>query len=451
MNITLTGIPIIGFAVLACCFYPARLLQAIVFFSSFSATAVINFSNYGMSPCAVLFPSYLIWKAISGDARRSVQVSRDHLMILGLIVWLLTISVVSLLMNQATREVAPFETTQTAYAAFGILVTIIMSIDFAHEDRLDYAIGALRAGAVFIALWGLVQAACYYAHIPYPADLFNNTSSHSNDMFDQRAAGGLIIRIASVTVEPSFMAVSLLIFGSFGSTLLVSEPRLHTTGWIASVGLVMLVVAASTSSTAYVGMVVLALLLVWQQPRLVIGWPVIITVVVVLLAILASMVFPAFQAAIYEMTLGKTSGGSYAERSQTVITAIRLIPEKPWIGWGWGGVVTYSIAPQLLTNIGALGTACFLFALVGTLVASHAARKNSNPADWRLRAYAKGTENAMIVFMAQSLAAGFHFVVADFWLLWAFALAIPSCLTSRRRDAPLPTFHQQRTVIDGVS
>ena len=70
MNITLTGIPIIGFAVLACCFYPARLLQAIVFFSSFSATAVINFSNYGMSPCAVLFPSYLIWKAISGDARR---------------------------------------------------------------------------------------------------------------------------------------------------------------------------------------------------------------------------------------------------------------------------------------------------------------------------------------------------------------------------------------------
>ena len=32
----------------------------------------------------------------------------------------------------------------------------------------------------------------------------------------------------------------------------------------------------------------------------------------------------------------------------------------------------------------------------------------------------------MLVYLTQSVVSGFHFVVPDFWVLWALAIAIPS-------------------------
>ena len=42
--------------------------------------------------------------------------------------------------------------------------------------------------------------------------------------------------------------------------------------------------------------------------------------------------------------------------------------------------------------------------------------------------------------MALSVISGFHFVVADFWCLWALALAIPSAL-ARASQGVNPTNH----------
>jgi hypothetical protein len=420
MTLTVIGGVLIAFAILSFLFFPLRLMQAVVFFSSFSCTAVINFPNYGMQPPVLLLPIYLARKIVSGDFLRPIRANRDFLLVVLPLAVFAILSIVSLLINQALRSVVTFQVTQTAYALFGIIVTLTLSIEFLNRNRLEAAIRALRAGAVFISLWGIVQVICFYAHIPYP-NLFNNSNSHAADMFNQHGNG--IIRIASVALEPSFMAVSLMIFGSFGATLLVTEPRFRTRAWRISTGIAILVVAASTSTTGYLGIAVLALLLAVRRPGLVL----VTGAIAILASSLVLALLPSFANVVYEVTLGKTATGSYIDRSNTVWHALHLMEQQqPWIGWGWGGVESDSIVTQLLTATGGIGTICFFGAVMATLFASRTARKASR--DWKLRAYARGAENAMIVFMAEAVVSSFHFNVADFWCMWAMAIAIPSVM-----------------------
>jgi hypothetical protein len=433
MMLTVIGGLIFIFAITSFLLFPYRLMQGIVFFSSFSATAVINFSNYGMSPAAVLLPFYLIWRTTSGDAFRRVCLSRDQLVTNLFIVSFMTMSIFSLLINAGLRSVLSFQVTQTAYVVFGTVVTLVLSTDFVRRDRLEMAVRAMRFAAVFIALWGLLQAICFSIGFPYP-ELFNNSNSHFADMFNQHIGG--ILRIASVTNEPSFLAVSLLLFGSFGSTLLVADAGLRTSAWIFPVSLALLVVTASTSTTGYVGLFVLMLLLVARRPSMILIMLVAAVVVTFIL-----MFIPSLREVIYSVTLGKTATGSYLDRSGSVWNALPFVAMRPLVGWGWGGIETYSIVTQLLTSVGIIGTAFFMGGLVTTIVASRLARRSTDVAsEWPLIAYAEGAENALIVYMAQSVVAGFHFVVADFWCFWALAIAIPSCMrVSRYARVPRET------------
>ena len=316
--ITGTGAAIIAFALLSCVLFPRLLMQAIIFFSSFSGTAVFNFSNYGMAPAVVLVLAYLFWKAASGDMIRPVGVSRDFLVVVLLIVAFATFSILSLLLNQALHDVLFIQLTQTAYVLFGALITLVLSIDFAHRDRLEDAVMAMRAAAVFIALWGIVQAGCYYANIPYP-DVFNNSNSHFADMFDQHGEG--YIRIASVAIEPSFLAVSLMIFGSFGATLLIADARFRNRSWLISVGLALIVVASATSTTGYFGILVLTILLGLRQPRLVLAVGAAATIGATVIITL----LPNFGELLYGVTLGKTGSSSFLIEGTAVLDGLQVV------------------------------------------------------------------------------------------------------------------------------
>ena len=256
--------------------------------------------------------AYLFWKAASGDAIRPVGVSRDHFVVVLLIITFAAFSILSLLLNQALHDVLFIQLTQTAYVLFGALITLVLSVDFAQRDRLEDAIVAMRAAAVFIALWGVVQACCYYANIPYP-DLFNNSNSHFADMFDQHGEG--YIRISSVAIEPSVLAVSLMIFASFGATLLIADARFRTRYWLISVGLALVVVASATSTTGYFGILILIVLLGLRQPRLVL----VVGAAATVAAGVIVMLLPSFGELIYGVTFGKTSSSSYSDRSSAVL------------------------------------------------------------------------------------------------------------------------------------
>jgi hypothetical protein len=119
-----------------------------------------------------------------------------------------------------------------------------------------------------------------------------------------------------------------------------------------------------------------------------------------------------------------------------------LFSRQPWFGFGWGADFSYSIVTQMMANVGVLGSVAFICAIAGTFIASATARRNCGASDTNLSIYAEAAENAMLVYLADSTVSGFKYVVADFWCLWAFAIAIPSCLVCLAQDFP----HQVRGI-----
>jgi len=423
VELTLVGGFVIALGLMLSMLSHQRLLQSIVFFSSFSGTAVLNFGDYGMAPDVVLLSFLLLAGLLSGRMLDSAQLSKDHLIVGFLILVFAAIVVLSFLFNSAVHGLVSIQVTQTAYLLFGICLTLVLSIEFSTLERLEAGIAALRAGATFISLWGLFQAVCYYAGMIYPAFLFNNSKSHFADMYDQRAAEG-VVRIASVATEPSFMAMSLMIFGSFGATVVALDPRRRTTSWILPVVLTLATVALSTASTGYFGIAVLGLLLARRRPMFALTMFAFMAVIGGIW--LASV--PTAWDAFYNMTLGKFTAGSYVERSTTIAPAMEMFARQPWFGFGWGADFSYSIVTLMLANLGLVGSFSFLFAVIATLVASAHARKRFQTSGSNLAVYAEAAENALLVYLAASMVSGFKYVVADFWCLWAFAVAIPSCL-----------------------
>ena len=424
MGVTLTGALLM---VLGLYFFMAKakyLMPSLVFFASFSGTAIVNFSNLGISPGALFLVLYLAHAVVSGHLGRPVLVGRNHPGVVLCIGAFAGYALGTLLLKGAGQGLSPLQLSQTAYLFFGVILMTVLSVEMSREQSLEMAIGALRAGACFIAGWGVIQAACFYAGIEYPAYLFNNSTSHFADMFDQRAGDG-VIRIASVATEPSFMANSLMIFGAFGATLVVCEPKFRTKAWVLPVLLVLVVVVASTSTTGFFALAVLAMLLAVRRP----GVIMLAGICVLIIAVAAFVLLPTFRKAMYNMTIGKSSTSSYVDRTASFGNAIAVFVAHPWVGGGWGGDFSYSIITNLLANVGLIGSALFVVALAGTILTSYSARHQMrDDKQWRLQTYAMGAENAMIVYMAQAAVSGFHYVVPDFWVLWAFCLAIPSNL-----------------------
>lgn len=430
MELTLIGGVVIALGFVLSLTSPQRLVQCIVFFASFSGTAVLNFGEYGMAPDVVLLSCLMFSSFLSGRMLLPAKVSQDHLVIGFLILVFASIAALSFLVNGAVHGMASLQLTQTVYLLFGICLTLVMSIELRTPDRLEAGLMALRASATFISLWGLFQAACYYTGIEYPAFIFNNSQSHFADMYDQRAAAG-VVRIASVATEPSFMALSLMIFGSFGATVVALDPSRRTASWLLPVGLTLLTVALSTSTTGYFGLLILGLLLMRRRPVFAIG----VFACTALIGGIYIAAVPSAQDALYNMTLGKIDRGSYVDRSITFAPALEMFHKQPLFGFGWGADFSYSMVTQMLANVGLAGSAAFLLAIGATLIASHSARRNNDVTrSPHLLVYAEAAENAFVVYLMESVVSGFKYVVADFWCLWAFAIAIPSCLVSARES-----------------
>jgi hypothetical protein len=424
MELTLVGGVVIGLGVLLSLMSHERLVQSVVFFASFSGTAVLNFGDYGMAPDVVLLSFLIFTSILSGRAMLPARVSRDHLIVAGFILVFTAVVVLSSMFNGAVHGFVSIQATQTAYLLFGVSLTLVMSIKFTTAERIYGGILALRASATFISLWGLFQGACYYSGIEYPAFLFNNSKSHFADMFDQRAAEG-VVRIASVATEPSFMAMSLMIFGAFGATVIALDPLRRTKSWLIPVFLTLITVALATSSTGYFGLAVLCLLLARRRPAFALWvFGSIAVFGTVLIAVMASA-----REAVYNMTLGKFEVGTYGDRAMTIGPAMDLFARQPWFGFGWGSDFSYSLATQMMANVGLVGSLAFLFAIITTLIASRSARQRLNASLPEFAVYAEAAENAMIVYLAESLVSGFKYVVADFWCLWSFAVAIPSFMS----------------------
>ncbi len=434
MSFTATGPILLLLALYIFAFRPTKLAFFAVFFAPFSATAIVNFNSVGykaggvgVTPAMAFTLFFFVAQFVYGYCGRQVRVSVGHLVQIGLMLSFLTVAYLSLLWNAAMGHIIDPVKTHTIYLTIYIGAAILFSLDFARDNAIETVVRVARASAIFVCFWGLLQLICSVTGIPYPSILFNNSNSDSADMFAQSL--GAFARIASVAVEPSVMAASLLHFAAFGVTLLSRDARLRTRYWYSALALVVLTLLLSTSSTAYVGLLTIAALIALERPviSLVAGVP----VLTVFLGILT--VFPKALDVLLASTVNKSESFSYSDRTSQVVLDLTHFLQQPVIGNGWGRAANFNAVVTLLCNVGVIGTTLFAACGLLTLVSLTLGARHAQESDWKMAAYAAGVRNALIVAVVVGITSGMKYVFMSDWVFWGLGIAIASRLEVTQR------------------
>src|SRR5262249_28411630 len=133
-------------------------------------------------------------------------------------------------------------------------------------ERLFATVKLQMAGAIFASAWGLMQFACSALGWPYLSFIFNTSTSHSADLFATEAIGGYGPG-GSVACEPSILVQSLAFPLAIAATLLSDASPMLRRWCLATAILSAACIVLTTSTTGYIGLGVLSILLLAQQPR----------------------------------------------------------------------------------------------------------------------------------------------------------------------------------------
>lgn len=409
---------------------PSVLLWWTAFFLPFSATAVINVTSitFGLIP-SVFFVILLIGHCLAlGNPSRcgteAIRIHGDHLLILVAIAGFFVSNCISLFLASIAGHLEFIQVTQTAFLTLALVALCTFSLLLIDPDVRASALDGVRVGGQFAAIWGFAQAAMFYVHIPYPSFLFNNSISDFANGFSQEASG--LIRISSVSVEPSMLAFSLLHPIAFFSSLYLMSPAERDPKTTRFLILAWLVLLVSTSTTGYIGLAVVLTALLAVRPLHVATLGVVGAAVGgVLLA-----AFPVFAKVLSSFTFGKSSSWSYQDRTSTMVKAIESFHQRPFFGWGWGHDLSFSAATLIPANVGAVGTGLFLAALVGSIVAALLRLPALPKADPLHRQIIAGVIT-LLVSITCSLTSGLKYVILDTWFWWGLLIALISAESVR--------------------
>lgn len=416
MQPTATGLVLVPVALLALLLRPGAIPFLLVAFTGFSATAVANVPalTFGLQPYH-LFAGLFLLLFLAGRFTLRPDAHSTNIAVL-LALFLLGVTA-SLIARSLGEGVAVSNLAQTMLLAIGLLTAAMVAFHFgaAPPEALFRALEVFAWAALFVALWGLFQLACAHGGLAYPAAIFNNSMSDSADLFDQRAHGA--VRIASVAIEPSFFARHMVAGTGIGLTLVGVCRGARRRAFAAVAAVCGITAIASTSTSAYVGL--LALLLPWSLGS--VRRFLAAAAGGVLTGAALALLFPARLAAIVSTSIDKASSGSFYERTQTVSRALGRFEESIAFGHGWDRLEVYDLAVALLYHTGAFGALAFgalvLYALWGGGAPSAAA----DP-PWG-RPLVAGLRLTFAAVLAVDAASGISYVAANLWVVMGLLLA----------------------------
>ncbi|GAC1422668.1 MAG: hypothetical protein NVSMB62_18570 [Acidobacteriaceae bacterium] len=434
---------------------PRWLYIATIFFLPFTATAVINVGS-GANASAVQASMYLgallIGRYAVVYARKGVlpfpQVSRSSLVWLGLFIAVTVVSLVMPLWING-RESIPAErlfdlsstplyltshnVTGVMYMVFGFLVSYLTAVLNQNAATLRLSVKCFMAGSIFAALWSVLEFACKLSGVPYPAAVFNTSASLSANGYMQ--SSGEFSRLSSVTVEPSIFSQTLLIAIALYLPFIFSRRRLFGRGFDrAFFFLLIAVICLSTSSTAYLGILILILVtlaLLVSRGMLRLQY-LVLPATAVVLATLLYFIVPQVQQVLDNALFSKAQGGSALERLMTITNSYQMFLKYPVLGIGWASITSHDLIVDILANAGVVGLVTFsvsIFAMFRYLYRSIRARPASRRiADVMQLDFALFL--ALAVMLITSAFSGFLNTFPFFWFVLGLAIAEPSAQLS---------------------
>lgn len=471
--ITATGALLLGLGILLLPASRKGLYLLTVFFTPFTATAILNVSSgFWLTPFQWFGALWLLREAASLRFLRSPDFAPAPRMALLGLALLAASSLLSVFMpalidgglqiqSPLLDDPAsiPLRLTHTnfsrlVYLGFGMTVTLFMLHSNREFPSIRASLRAFTAAAAFTSLWGIFQFACAVFDLPYPAVLFNNSENAVAQGFTQTlpdVANAPLTRISSVAVEPSIFAQYLL----SALPLLAGSLAFRAPIWgrrrDAAVAVVVLAsLLLSTSSTAYVGLALAALVTLSCsllahglkfRHALLLGLGAAITSAVYLLT-------PNANALIARLVLAKAAEGSGLERLQSVYKAWGYFVEYPILGIGWGSVTCHDLVVQLLSSAGVIGLLSFAILASGALGSLGAAilraRRSVDPTVRAIRGWGTGLLASLATLILVQGLTGFAYYFGYFWVVLGLALAATGSLSHAATVRRGPAFDAHR-------
>jgi O-antigen ligase len=191
--------------------------------------------------------------------------------------------------------------------------------------------------------------------------------------------------------------------------------------------LFIVVLVLSTSSTAYIGFLILALTFIAYSVRtgsfsktkaiFVFGIVGVLASAVIAVAFLS---VPVVSQLVNTLLLSKASSGSGIERAMTIAYAFGYFQKYPILGIGWGSATSHDVIVFLLSNVGVVGTVVF-FCMILSIVRSNWQKISSRNSPLEL-----STEvwmMSLVAFVLTSIFIGFPMVFGNFWLVLGMSMA----------------------------
>jgi hypothetical protein len=319
--------------------------------------------------------------------------------------------------------------TGLLYLLFGVLIALGTAQMNSSLEDVRRSLRALVISGVFISFWGLLQMTCYIIHVPYPSAIFNNSETPSALGYLTEFGDLNVKRISSVAVEPSMLAeVLLAILPVILLALLFGRPIFSKRMDFFCGALMMLVLLLTTSSTAYVGLAAMMVLVPASLATMrVFTWGSAIRRVFVWIfaasaaAIAAWAMSSAVRGVVANTLLNKTSSFSAAERVKSIYYAAQYFQQYPLLGIGWGSVGSHDLVMKLLSNTGVIGLLAFAGFVVTILLGlRRVGRTNGDP----LSDYAVVSFISILILVFMNTLIGFAYVFGHFWFVLGLGMAV---------------------------
>lgn len=220
------------------------------------------------------------------------------------------------------------------------------------------------------------------------------------------------------------MSQYLIVVAALIITAGLKKIRIFST--VKDYAILILVISAlllSTSSSAYIGLAIL-LVIVLSRSRGKVLWFAASLFGIVIVA--ANLISPVQQAitdfVLTKFTMGITEG-SGAERFMTIKNAYEYFLQSPFLGLGWGSVTSHDLLFNLLANAGVIGLMSFLL-LIGSIYIRYIFFVRSLQLD-------AGSEVSLLsaihvsfgVLLLLQILTGFTYSSAIFWALLGLCIA----------------------------
>jgi len=441
---------------------PRWLYIATIFFLPFTATAVINVGS-GLNASGVQASMYLgsllILRWVVGFLRRGAfpvpRTGRASLLWLGLFIAAVALSLIMPLwidgrilipsphLGDLTSEplhLNSHNVTGVLYMVYGYMLAYLIAVLNRKPAMLRLTLKTFMAGSAFAALWAILELACKASGIEYPAMIFNTSTALSASGYLQQISGG-VFRLSSVSVEPSIFAQTLLVALSLYLPFVFSAPILFGKALDRLLfALVLVVLCLTTSSTAYVGIFIVVLLVfaLFSVRGILKPRHIALPLAGLCAAALLYAGVPVVRQVLDATLFTKAADASAFERLMTISNSYEMFLKYPVLGIGWASITSHDLIVNILANAGLLGLLSFTIAMRSifrALYRSIRSRSKSLRVPGLMR-MDFALYVALGVTLATSAISGFLNTFSFFWFVVGLAIAASGGMAPRRQAQP---------------